>query len=137
MNDQDTTLEKLKQKIIAFRDARDWKKYNKIKDLAMSVVIEMGELMEHFHWRSEAYIKESLRDKKALDEIRYEFADVFIYLMTLAEGLKIDVTKAVNDKLVIQNKKYPVEEMKKWGKISEAEKWKNYEEIKKRYRKKG
>lgn len=136
MNDSKITLAELKKIITDFRDARDWKKYHHVKDVAMAVIIEMGELMEHFHFQSEQNIQASLEKKMEYDEVRYEFADVYIYLMVLADSLGIDISSSVQDKLKIQAKKYPVKKMIQWGELPEKEMREKYNNLKKDYRQK-
>ena len=106
MNELDVTT----QRIRAFRDARDWQKFHNPKNLACSISIESAELLEHFQWKtpeeSTAY-SATMRD--ALSE---EIADVGIYLIALADNLGIDLLKAIERKLAINESKYPVEKAK-------------------------
>ena len=102
-------LKDLTDKIKKFRDERDWMQYHSNKNMAMSVVIEAAELMEHFQWDSkntEEYVKENKED------IGEELADVVIYLLELADNLGIDVKEAVEKKLAKNGKKYPVHKIK-------------------------
>lgn len=103
-------IKDLTGKIIKFRDERDWKQFHKPKDLAISLVLEASEVLEHFQWKNEKEIEEYIKINK--DEIGDEIADVFIYLMDIAHGLDIDIKKAVEDKLIKNGKKYPVEKAK-------------------------
>jgi len=132
--DENTTIAELRNEIINFRDRRKWKKYNTIKDLAMSIVIEMGELMEHFQWKSEDLIQKSLKNKEQFKEIQHEFADVINYLLTLSEELGVDIVSAVNEKLAIQEKKFPVSKMISWEKMKEEDVWLSYQKIRKQHR---
>ena len=134
MDDKTTTIKKIKDRVIKFRDKRNWSEYNTIDNLLMSVIIEIGELMEHFRWRTQKQSKEYMKDKKSFDEVRFEFADVMVYLFTLANDLGIDISQAIDEKLDRQDKKYPVEKMLKWQKMSDREKWEDYKEIKEKYR---
>lgn len=136
MNDQNTTIAELRKEIIEFRDRRKWKKYNTVKDLAMSIVIEMGELMEYFQWKSEDLIKKSLKSEEQKKEIQREFADVINYLFTLSDELEIDIVSAVKDKLALQEKKFPIAKMLSWEKMKEEDVWSNYHEIRKQHRRK-
>ena len=134
MKDVETTLQQLKKRVIDFRNKRDWGKYNTIDNLLMSIVIELGELMEHFQWRTQAQSIKYLQEEKAYNEVRFELADVFVYLLTLSDDLQIDIAKAVDDKLKKQDKKYPVKKMLDWNKMTDKEKWEDYMKIKKQYR---
>lgn len=94
----------LMQEVLAFRDKRNWKQFHNPKDLAISIALEAGELLENFQWKtSEA----ALRDKAG--EIKEELADVIIYALLLANELGIDLGEAVRQKIKKNAEKYPVE----------------------------
>ncbi|ASV67805.1 MULTISPECIES: nucleotide pyrophosphohydrolase [Cytobacillus] len=86
-----------------FRDERNWRQYHNPKDLAISISIEAAELLEDFQWKS---------SEKALKEngenIREEIADVLIYSLMLCSDLNLDVKEIIEDKIVKNGKKYPV-----------------------------
>lgn len=103
-------LKSLQEKIIAFRDARDWKQFHNPKDVALSLVLEAGEVMEHFQWKGSKEIEEYIRTNKA--DIAEEMADVLAYLLTLAYDLEIDIGEAFEKKLQKSEAKYPVEKAK-------------------------
>ncbi len=105
-------LKKLQEKVIQFRDERDWKQFHNPKDLALSINIEAGELAELFQWKTNEEIREVLKDPKKLQELKYELADVMIYCLDLAEETGIDLEKAILEKLEQNSKKYPVEKSK-------------------------
>jgi NTP pyrophosphatase (non-canonical NTP hydrolase) len=92
------------QKILEFRDERDWKKYHNEKDLAISISLEASELLENFQWRtSDKAIAESKQN------IKEEMADILIYLVQLADKMEIDLEEEVIKKLEKNSKKYPVQ----------------------------
>ena len=96
------------QQVLAFRDERDWKKYHKEKDLAISISLEANELLENFQWRtSEEAIAESTQN------IKEEMADILIYLLQLADKMEINLEEEVSKKLVKNAKKYPVQKQGK------------------------
>lgn len=97
-------MESLKTSIIKFREDRDWGKFHNAKDLAISLNIEAGELLENFQWKS----SEEATDAKK-QNINEEIADVMIYLLLLCDRLDIDLEEAVYHKLKKNSKKYPVE----------------------------
>ncbi|MFA7315730.1 MAG: MazG-like family protein [Candidatus Paceibacterota bacterium] len=99
-------------------------------DLAKSIAIESGELLEHFQW-SNPSIEEIKKDKKKYIEIQKELADIFIYCLDLSIVLGFNTEKIILEKLKHIKKKYPVKLMKKKESAS------LYWEIKKEYRKKG
>ncbi|NNU94327.1 nucleotide pyrophosphohydrolase [Geobacillus sp. NFOSA3] len=97
-------MKHLQQKIIEFRDARNWKQFHTPKDLAISLSLEAGELLENFQWKSS---EEAV--KTNLENIKDEIADVVIYALLLSHELGIDMEKAVMDKIKKNEQKYPVE----------------------------
>ncbi|PDM40468.1 MULTISPECIES: nucleotide pyrophosphohydrolase [unclassified Geobacillus] len=97
-------MKHLQQKIIEFRDARNWKQFHTPKDLAISLSLEAGELLENFQWKSS---EEAI--KTNLENIKDEIADVVIYALLLSHELGIDVEKAIIDKMKKNEQKYPIE----------------------------
>ena len=106
----DNELKKLTERIIKFRDARDWKQFHKPKDLAISLSLEATEVLEHFQWKSEKEIEEYVKTNK--DDIADELADVLNYLLLTAHDLDIDIADALNKKIDKSESKYPVEKAK-------------------------
>ena len=102
--------DKVLQAILKFREERDWKQFHAPKNLAMSVAIEAGELMEVFQWS----ITEAASEVAPLarERAREEMADVAIYLMLLAHDLEIDLDYAILDKVERNAAKYPTSECK-------------------------
>lgn len=101
-------MDHLIQKLIEFRDQRNWKQFHNPKDLVISLVLEAGELLEIFQWKSS---EQAVREKR--DDIKEEMADVFMYLLLLSNELGIDLEKAVIDKIAKNVEKYP--ESKSYG----------------------
>ena len=88
-----------------FCEARDWPQYHTPKNLAMAMIVEAAELVEHFQWDTP---EESLRPSpEKLAEIRDEVADTFIYLLELADVLGIDLLDAAFAKMKKNAVKYP------------------------------
>ncbi len=104
------SLSDLQEAIDVFVAERDWAQFHTPKNLAMAVVIEAAELMEHFLW-SAAPEAESTDPRKKV-EIANEVGDVLIYLLRLGRVLDIDIVAAARDKLLINREKYPVEKAK-------------------------
>jgi NTP pyrophosphatase (non-canonical NTP hydrolase) len=98
------------QKIKKFRDERDWKQFHNHKDVALSLVLEASEVLEHFQWKSPKEVER--HGKEAKEELADELADVAVYLFELADNLKIDLPKAIAQKMAKNAKKYPVEKAK-------------------------
>lgn len=103
-------LQELTQKIIEFRDERDWKQFHKPKDLALSVLLEAAELAEHFQWKNDKEIQQYIKKNKA--KIADEVADVLNYLILLSESVGVDIMKASYIKLKKNSKKYPIKKSK-------------------------
>ncbi|RTL02539.1 MAG: nucleotide pyrophosphohydrolase [Proteobacteria bacterium] len=97
----------LQNKLIAFRNAREWKQFHSAKNLATSVVIESAELLECFQW---------LRDDdiNTINKIHVaeEMSDVLNYLLLLAEILDINLFESALKKIEKNGEKYPVEKSK-------------------------
>ncbi|OAT73764.1 nucleotide pyrophosphohydrolase [Parageobacillus thermoglucosidasius] len=97
-------MKELVQKVVEFRDKRNWKQFHNPKDLAISLSLEASELLENFQWKtSEEAVKENL------ENIKDEVADVIIYSFLLANELGIDLEEAILQKIEKNEKKYPVE----------------------------
>jgi NTP pyrophosphatase (non-canonical NTP hydrolase) len=91
-------IKKITKKIKKFVEDRDWKKFHNHKDMALSIVLESAELLEHFQWKSTIKdINEHVKDKK--EEISDEIADIAIYLLELADNLEVDLLNAIEKKL--------------------------------------
>jgi NTP pyrophosphatase (non-canonical NTP hydrolase) len=97
-------LKFLLEKIIDFRDARDWKQFHNPKDLALQVAIEAGELLEEYLWKSPEEAVES--------KVQDELADVLISCFLLADHYNFDVASIINLKLKKVGEKYPIEKAK-------------------------
>jgi NTP pyrophosphatase (non-canonical NTP hydrolase) len=97
-------------KIKAFRDERDWMQFHDPKNLAVSVMIEAAELLEHFQWKDKGAVEQHIIENRS--QIADEIADVAMYLVELADNLGIDLIKAMEDKLDKNAKKYPVTKAK-------------------------
>ncbi len=103
-------IKRLTKKIVAFRNRRNWKQFHNPKDLSISLVLEATELMEHFQWKNTQETEEYVKKNKA--EISEEIADVLYYILLISHDMKIDVEKALDRKIEINDKKYPVEKSK-------------------------
>jgi len=105
-----TNLTELKQRIRDFAEARDWDQFHSPKNLSMALSAEVAEVVEHFQWLTEEQSKNLPKDKLA--EVETELADTLIYLIRLADKLDIDLLKAAQNKIDINEQKYPVEKAK-------------------------
>lgn len=104
------TLEEYTERIIAYRDARDWKQFHNPKDVAISLVLEATEVLEHFHWKTKEEMEEYVKQHK--EEIGEELADVLHNILLMSHDLGIDVLAASAKKMDKNEAKYPVEKAK-------------------------
>ena len=100
----------LTEKIKKFRDERDWMQFHNHKDMALSLMLEAAEVLEHFQWKSPEEVN-SYADKSK-NQISQELADVAMYLFELADNLGIDLAEAIENKIEINARKYPVHKAK-------------------------
>lgn len=100
-------LSKLMREIREFNSERDWAQYHSPKNLATSVLIEAAELAEIFQWLTENESRGL--DEKGIKAAEEEIADVFIYLLNLADKLGIDPVEASHRKILKNAKKYPAD----------------------------
>lgn len=91
-------------KVLAFRDERDWKQYHTPKDLAISLSLEVAELLEVFQWSGS-----DTECRERLPEMREELADVLMYAILLSDRLGLDLDEIILEKLRRNEEKYPVE----------------------------
>jgi len=103
-------IKSLTAKIKAFRDARDWKQFHNHKDVALSLVLEAAEVLEHFQWKSPKEVEQHGKEYK--NELADELADVAMYLFELSDNLGIDLGKAMVNKMKKNALKYPVHKAK-------------------------
>lgn len=101
------SLTELTHKLRDFARERDWEQFHSPKNLAMAMIVEAAELVEHFQWLSPE--QSAALNAAKLEEVRQEIADVLIYLTRIADQLGIDPVAAAHDKIVINAEKYPVE----------------------------
>jgi len=106
--DNPSTLDSLKLKARAFRDARNWKQFHKPKDLAAALSIEAAELQELFLWKTHEECAAYLGTEVGQAKLREETADVMLFLLHLADVCDLDLAAAVEAKLALNEKKYPV-----------------------------
>ena len=99
-------LANLQQKIVEFRDQRNWKQFHNPKDLAISLSLEAAEVLEHFQWKSPEEIAKHLTDNK--DEVAEELADVLYWILLMAHDLDVDIIAASEQKMIKNDQKYPV-----------------------------
>jgi len=103
-------IDQLQQRLKQFAVDRDWEQFHAPKNLAMALIVEAAELVEHFQWLTEQQSRELQPDR--LEQVAFELADIFIYSLRLAERLDIDLLATVDKKIAINEQKYPVDKVK-------------------------
>lgn len=101
------SLDDLAQQLGRFAKDRDWQQFHSPKNLASALVVEAGELLEHFQWLTEEQSRTLSPEKR--DAAGAEMADVLLYLIQLAGALGIDPIAAAQAKLKLNAQKYPVD----------------------------
>jgi NTP pyrophosphatase (non-canonical NTP hydrolase) len=102
-------LDVLTRRLIAFRDARDWRQFHSMKNLILSVSLEAAEIMELAQWKDEDTVEHAAQgDAEFRARLAEECADVLLYLLLICERAGIDLTEAARAKIDLNEKKYPV-----------------------------
>ena len=100
-------LERVRHRLRAFVTERDWDQFHTPKNLAMALVGEAGELIEHFQWLTPEQSTEL--SPQTLGEVELEIADVLLFLLALCDKLGVDPLAAAHRKLTLNAQRYPVE----------------------------
>ena len=100
------SIKELTEKVVAFRDARNWKQFHNPKDIAISIMLESSELLEVFQWSGSDTAVDT--DKK-MAKVKEELADVLIYALLMGNDLGLDISEIVSAKIDENNRKYPAE----------------------------
>ncbi|MHA2462257.1 MAG: nucleotide pyrophosphohydrolase, partial [Candidatus Thorarchaeota archaeon] len=115
MSEREYSLEDIRQIVRKFVEERDWQGFQKPSALAVSIAIEIGELLEMFQWLTDEEISDLLEEQDYRTKLADEIADVIIYLLRLSDVAGINPTQALLRKMEKNRKKYPLEDWK--GKI--------------------
>lgn len=100
-------IKELQDIIVKYRDGRNWKQFHNSKDLAISLLLESTELLEHFQWKNGEDLSDYVSKNK--DEISKELADVFYWVLLMSKDLDIDLVKTLKEKMIENENKYPIE----------------------------
>ncbi|KUO55848.1 MAG: nucleotide pyrophosphohydrolase [Alphaproteobacteria bacterium BRH_c36] len=103
------SIASLTARLIAFRDARDWRQFHSLKNLIVSLNLEAAEVLELTQWKSEDQFEADVATPEAKARLAEECADVLLYLLLVSERAGFDLTKAAADKIAANELKYPVE----------------------------
>lgn len=99
------SLEALRARLAEFARERDWDQFHSPKNLAMALIAEAAELVEHFQWLTQEQSRTLTPDKHR--EVAMELADIQIYLIRLADKLDVDLITAANTKIALNEQRYP------------------------------
>jgi len=103
-------LNALQRRLAEFAAERDWDQFHAPKNLAMALIAECAELVEHFQWLNEEQSQTLSAHKKAA--VRLELADILIYLLRISDKLDVDVLAAAWEKIAINEERYPAEKVR-------------------------
>jgi len=103
-------LAELQRRVAEFASARDWDRFHSPKNLAMALSVEAAELVEEFQWLTEEQSR--ALEPERYERVRLEAADVLIYLIRLADKLGIDLLRAADDKIAMNERKYPADRVR-------------------------
>lgn len=101
------SVETLQAALREFARERDWEQFHAPKNLATALAVEAAELLEVFQWLTEEQSRELTPAR--LDAARMEMADVFLYLLQLADKLNVDLVEAGRRKMEDNASRYPVD----------------------------
>jgi dCTP diphosphatase len=114
-----TQIKDLTLLVNEFRDARNWRQFHTLKDMALSLMLEAGEVAEHFQWKKDSDVPIYIEEHRA--ELGEELADVMYWVLAIANDTNIDLDAAFRAKLIKNEHKYPIEKAKdkaiKWDKL--------------------
>lgn len=102
-------IKAIQERLTTFSEERDWDQFQNPKNLCMGLICESAELLELFQWLTEQQSKEIVNSEKQMKLVKEEIADVFLFLVRLADKLDVDIEKAAMEKMEINALKYPVE----------------------------
>lgn len=100
-------LIRLRDRLRKFAEERDWEQFHSPKNIAMALVVESGEVVEHFQWLTEEESRHVSEDKR--ESVSEELADVLLYLVRLADKLNVDLLEVATKKIETNHAKYPIQ----------------------------
>lgn len=109
MTDADTTIGDVKAALREFARERDWEQFHNPKDLGVALSIEIGEILEHFRFRTNEEIAARLEDERFRQSLAHELADAASFIVRLADVTGIDLAAAIEEKMRVSAEKYPAD----------------------------
>ena len=107
--DKERKIQEIKDFVKKYCEERDWDQFHNAKELAIALVLEAGELLDPFRFKSEKEIEELFKNPKKREEIEEEMADILYFLTRLAQRYNIDLAEAFDKKMEKNAKRYPLE----------------------------
>ena len=98
-------MNKITNRLLKFRDERNWRQFHTPGNLAKSIAIEAGELLENYQWES---------GKESIENVKEEIADIVSYCLLLSDHYGFDIKEIINEKIDKNEQKYPIS--KSYGK---------------------
>ncbi len=105
----ESSVTELTTLVRAFADNRDWQQFHTARNLVLALLVETGELAAEFQWISDDNIVSALQDADKREAVGSELADVFIYLLRLADVTGINLAEELEKKIMINEERYPVD----------------------------
>ena len=109
MNDKETTILELKNFVEDFVQEREWSQFHNAKNLSMALTIEAGELMDIFKWNTPEECESMMSEKNTRQDATDELADIIIYSIEFANRNNINISNAINQKMIKNKIKYPAD----------------------------
>lgn len=110
--DKETTFEVAKSDVKKFCSDRDWDQFHGAKDLAIGLITESSELLEHFRFKSDDQVRDMFKSSEKRTEISHELADALFFILRFAQMFEIDLSEALREKMARSAQKYPIEKAK-------------------------
>lgn len=104
------SLDALRARVNNFVAERDWAQFHSPKNLAMAMIVEAGEVVEHFQWMTEEQSRNL--DAETKEQVGQELSDTLVYLLRIAEVCGVDLIESANKKIDLNAQKYPVDKCK-------------------------
>jgi dCTP diphosphatase len=110
MTDPQTTIRELKDLVRAFSRERDWEQFHHPKDLGVARACEVGEVLEHFRYKTNDEITTALEAPGARRALAHELADCLWLLLRLADVCEVDLAGSLEEKVALAAIKYPIDQ---------------------------
>ena len=121
-DDAETTIAELKALVLDFSKKRDWEQFHHPKDLGIALSSEVGELLDHFRFRSNEQIRKDLDRPEIHRAIAHELADCLWAILRLADVCGVDLASNLREKLTLAAIKYPIDQS-----FGRSDKYTNYQ----------